>query len=161
ARPGLGRLSVPVIRWQHNLFQPDCGCSTRKGTLNTRGEEHLLLESADNPAALPDGSLLVSRINQERRWQLFHFWPETGKLQGLPVEMINAVSFFPIEASHDGRFAIVFGSLLGKSGESPSLMTVDLVTGSARLAPVNGLDSANLRTYSLSPDGKTVIAAFR
>jgi len=125
------------------------------------GEEHLLLENADNPAALPDGSLLVSRINQQRRWQLFHFWPETGKLQGLPVEMLNAVSFFPIEVSHDGGFAIVFGSRLEKSGESPSLITVDLTSGSARLAPVNGLTSANLRTYSLSPDGKSVIAAFR
>lgn len=125
------------------------------------GEEHLLLENADNPAALPDGSLLVSRINQQRRWQLFHFWPETGKLQGLPVEMLNAVSFFPIEVSHDGRFAILFGSLLEKSGESPSLITVDLTSGSARLAAVNGLATATLRTYSLSPDGKSVIAAFR
>ncbi len=125
------------------------------------GEEHLVLENADNPAALPDGSLLLSRINQQRRWQLFHFWPETGKLQELPVEMLNAVSFFPIEVSHDGRFAIVFGNPLAKSGQSPSLMTIDLATGSARPAPVNGLASGNLRTYSLSPDGKSVIAAYR
>jgi len=125
------------------------------------GEEHLLLENADNPAALPDGSLLVSRINQKRRWQLFHFWPETGKLQELPVQMINAVSFFPIEVSRDGRLAIVYGSPLEKSGENPGFMAVDLATASERPVPVNGMGNASLRTYSLSPEGKSIIAAFR
>lgn len=124
------------------------------------GEEHLLLENADNPAALPDGSLLVSRINQKRRWQLFHFWPETGKLQELPVQMMNAVSFFPIEVSRDGRLAIVYGNSLEKGGD-PGFMAVDLVTASAQRVPVNGTGSAELRTYSLSPDGKSIVAAFR
>ena len=41
------------------------------------------------------------------------------------------------------------------------MITVDLTSGSARLAPANGLASASLRTYSLSPDGKSVIATFR
>jgi hypothetical protein len=41
------------------------------------------------------------------------------------------------------------------------LMTVDLATASARPVPVNGLASANLRAYSLSPDAKSIIAAFR
>ena len=125
------------------------------------GEEHLLLENADNPAALPDGSLLLSRINQKRRLQLFHFWPETGKLQELPVEMINAVSFLAIQVSLDGRRAIVFGSAIGKTAQNPSLMEVDLAAGSARPVPVNGLANATLRAYSLSRDGKSIIAAFR
>ena len=51
------------------------------------GEERLVLDNAGNPAALPDGSLLVTRVNQERRYQLTHFWPDTGKEQDLPVDM--------------------------------------------------------------------------
>ncbi len=125
------------------------------------GEEHLVLENADNPAALPDGSMLVSRINQQRQLQLFHFWPETGRLQALPVEMTNEVSFLAIEVSRDGRHATVFGSRMGESSENPSLMEVDLTAASARPIPLNGLDYASLRAYSLSPDGGSVIAAFR
>jgi eukaryotic-like serine/threonine-protein kinase len=125
------------------------------------GEEHLVLENADNPAALPDGSMLVSRINQQRRLQLFHFWPETGRLQELPVEMLNEVSFLSIQVSRDGRRAIVFGSTMGKSNENPSLMEVDLTAASAHPIPLNGLDYASLRSYSFSPDGGSVIAAFR
>ncbi len=48
-----------------------------------------------------------------------------------------------------------------KSGENPGFITVDLATASARPVPVNGMGNANLRTYSLSPEGKSVIAAFR
>ncbi len=125
------------------------------------GEEHMILENADNPASLPDGSLLLSRINQQRRLQLFHFWPETGKLQDLPVEMINASGFLIIQASRDGRRAIVFGTIKGTSGQNPSLIEVDLAVGSARLIPLKGLDYADLTTYTLASDGASAIGAFR
>jgi eukaryotic-like serine/threonine-protein kinase len=39
------------------------------------GEERLVLEGADFPEALPDGSLLVVRQNAGRQLQLFRFWP--------------------------------------------------------------------------------------
>jgi hypothetical protein len=125
------------------------------------GEEHMVLENADNPAALPDGSLLGTRINQKRRLQMFHFWPETGKLQELPAETFIRDGFLPIQVSHDGRRAIIFGNLSGESAEKSSLIEVDLAAVSARPVPVNGMDYADLRTYSLSPDGGSVVAAFR
>ena len=61
------------------------------------GEERLLLASAGYPEALPDGSLLVVRSNSVRRLQYFRFWPETGRLQDLPL--------FTTRASHTGRLA--------------------------------------------------------
>jgi eukaryotic-like serine/threonine-protein kinase len=125
------------------------------------GEEHLVLENADNPAALPDGSLLATRINQERRLQVFRFWPETGKLQGLPAETFIADRYLPILVSREGRDAIVLGNILGKSAEKPSLIEIDLAAASARSIPVHGLDYANLRSYTLSPDGGSIVAAFR
>ncbi|MBV9340716.1 MAG: serine/threonine-protein kinase, partial [Acidobacteria bacterium] len=125
------------------------------------GDEHLVLENADNPAALPDGSLLVTRINQQRRLQLFRFWPETGRLQELPAETFIADHYLPILVSHEGRRAIVFGNLLGKSAEQSSLIEVDLTAVSARAIPLQGLDYGDLRTYTLAPDGGSVVAAFR
>ncbi|HEY3928933.1 MAG TPA: protein kinase [Candidatus Koribacter sp.] len=125
------------------------------------GEERMVLENADNPAALPDGSLLVARINQQRRLQLVHFWPETGKLQELPVEMLNLPTFLSPEVSPDGHRAVVFGSVTGKSAENPSLVEVDLVSGSARSIPLTGLNYSDLRTYALAPDGRSILAAFR
>jgi eukaryotic-like serine/threonine-protein kinase len=125
------------------------------------GEEHLLLENADNPAALPDGSLLVSRFNQKHELQLFHFWPETGKLQGLPVETFSSIDFLTTQGSRDGRHAIVFGRTLGRSAENPSLMEVDLAAASAEPVPVTGTGDATLRSFSLAPDGRSIVAAFR
>jgi len=125
------------------------------------GEEHLVLENADNPAALPDGSLLATRINEERRLQVFRFWPETGKLQGLPAETFIADRYLPILVSREGQHAIVLGNVLGKSAEKPSLIEIDLAAASARSIPVHGLDYANLRSYTLSPDGRSIVAAFR
>jgi hypothetical protein len=113
------------------------------------------------PAALPDGSLLATRINQERRLQVFRFWPETGKLQGLPAETLIADRYLPILVSREGRHAIVLGNILGKSAEKPSLIEIDLAAASARSIPVHGMDYANLRSYTLSPDGGSIVAAFR
>jgi serine/threonine protein kinase len=125
------------------------------------GEEHLLLENADNPAVLPDGSLLVSRINQQRRVMLTRFWPETGKLQELPVEITGLPGFTNIQVSREGRRAMVYGTMSGTSAGKPLLIDVDLPAGSVHAVLVSGLDYSDLRSFALSPDGESVIAAFR
>ena len=122
------------------------------------GEERLVLENAGNPAALPDGSLLVARINEDRRQQLFHFWPDTGKLQELPVD----VSFDPtirpgIRVSPDGRRAIVLGTMYGKTAEKKSLIEVDIAAGTARPVAVKG--NPEVRAFALAPDAGSVVAA--
>ncbi|MSV30546.1 MAG: hypothetical protein EXQ52_17655 [Bryobacterales bacterium] len=49
------------------------------------GERRLVLEGAAVPEALPDGSLLVVRFNTGHHYQLHRFWPETGRVEALPV----------------------------------------------------------------------------
>jgi hypothetical protein len=49
------------------------------------GDEHLVLDHADNSEALPDGSLIVAKVDAERKRKLHHFWPGTGRLQELAV----------------------------------------------------------------------------
>ena len=51
------------------------------------GDERLVLEGALSPEALPDGSLLLIKLNAEGRFQLHRFWPETGRLQALPLRV--------------------------------------------------------------------------
>ena len=46
------------------------------------GDERLVLENAFSPEPLPDGSLLVVKLNAEGRYQLHRFWPGTGRIAG-------------------------------------------------------------------------------
>ena len=45
------------------------------------GEERLVLEDAVGPAALPDGSLLLAKINDRRQYQIYRYWPDTRRTQ--------------------------------------------------------------------------------
>ena len=48
------------------------------------GDERLVLENAGFPVALPNGDLLVQRVNANRQSQLHRFSPSTGRLDPLP-----------------------------------------------------------------------------
>ena len=47
------------------------------------GDERLVLKGAGGPEALPDGSLLVWRIDPDRKSRIYHFWSDSGRLQPL------------------------------------------------------------------------------
>jgi len=78
------------------------------------GDEQLVLEDAMFPEPLPDGSLLLVRINPEHRQQLFRYWPDSGKLQGYAVEPTAGLS--GPRSVRDGRLALVL-DLAGLAGE--------------------------------------------
>ena len=64
------------------------------------GDERLVVENAFSPAPLPDGSLLIVKLNSEGRFQLHRFWPANGRLEALPIHMSqnvfsNRVRAFP------------------------------------------------------------------
>ena len=93
------------------------------------GDEHLVLENAGTPQPLPDGSLLVTKLNAKRQTQLFRFWPDTGRLQDFPV--ISGAGFGRILLRIDptSKLAAMFGNLIGRESEPPGLVVVDLGTG--------------------------------
>lgn len=100
------------------------------------GEERLILEDAGSPAALPDGSLLVSRVNPQRRFQIFRFWPETGRLQPYQAfpEPPTGSAF---RASPDGKEAVFYGATTESGPQAAShLYALDVASGQTRrLAP--------------------------
>ena len=120
------------------------------------GPEQLVLENAEVPEALPDGSLLLVRLNAERQSQLFRFWPETGKLQGFPIEAPStSYRSFP-----DGREAVVFGTLIGPGREAGQhIYVVDLQSGKARRFLSASQVDPKLAQLAVTRDGQSVLVA--
>ncbi|HEV2351940.1 MAG TPA: protein kinase, partial [Terriglobia bacterium] len=127
------------------------------------GDERLVLEDAMGPEALPDGSLLVVKVNKNRDFQLYRFWPENGRLEALDALFANTSDLCPPNrAFHDGKEAVFFGSTLeqDKSDISPHLYVIDLTTGKTRrLAPQLDLrlnSSLSLFPIAMSIDDQSV-----
>jgi hypothetical protein len=99
------------------------------------GEERLVLENASRPEALPDGSLLLTKINASRQHQIHRFWPQTGKLETLPAAVEDDDVFY-IRAFSDGRDAVFFGRPLNPDGAASEpamhLYIMDVASGRLR-----------------------------
>ena len=124
------------------------------------GEEKLVLENAMTPEVLPDGTLLLYKLNPQRNLQLSRYWPETGRLQELPVVSRAHVSSptVHIRATPDGREAVVTGTPLGQEKEPDRLLAVDVNTGASRpLTPPGVTLEGN--AAAVTRDGKSVIVA--
>ena len=74
------------------------------------GDEHLVLENAGFPDPLPDGSLMVERLNEHRKMQVCRYWPDTGKLQAFLVGDSSGDDRAPIQHLPGGHQVIVHGS---------------------------------------------------
>jgi hypothetical protein len=129
------------------------------------GEEHLVLEDAMGPEPLPDGSLLVTKVNKDRIDQLYRFWPDNGRLEALGA-ILPATSDLcpPVRTFRDGKGAVFFGQTLGqdKADASQHLYLLDLNTGKTRrLAPDVDLrltSSLNLFPLAVTSDDHSVLA---
>ena len=93
------------------------------------GDERLVLENAFSPEPLPDGSLLIVKLNAEGRFQLHRFWPGTGRIQALPIRMSQSFYSAHVRASPDGKTAVAWGEPLGQTVSSPSFYVIDLSSG--------------------------------
>jgi eukaryotic-like serine/threonine-protein kinase len=124
------------------------------------GDERLLLENAMTPQVLPDGSLLVTRINAERLAQLHRFWPETGRIEPLPA-LTPPISRLPLPAVRvfpGGREAVFVGRPMG-STDAEHLWVIDLKSGrTRRIAPDVTLAFGSWSfPLAVSADGQSVL----
>ena len=122
------------------------------------GEEQLVLENAMNPEALPDGSLIVGRLNAQNQVQLYHFWPSTGRQDPLPMQISLSLYVSQVRASPDGREAIVFGSPISEGLDTADMYVVDLASGHSRRAAAGRNPD---RAQGVSRDGQSVLFAER
>jgi hypothetical protein len=119
------------------------------------GDERLLLEDAQGPEALPDGSLLVVKRDASRNFQLFRFWPETGKLVSIGPAVAPEAASWSVRAFSNGSAAIFWGRLAGGKDMARHVYRLDLATGVAEpfspqlpLAP----------PFAVASDSKSVLA---
>lgn len=118
------------------------------------GEEHLVLENAGAPESLPDGSVLVYRVNANRQNQVYRFWPETGRLLEFPLQF-----FLGSHVMQSGKEAVTFASDIGRGGQGLGLYEIDLATNAIRRLAVSEGDAAALEGWTVARDGKSVLAA--
>ncbi|MBZ5582276.1 MAG: protein kinase [Acidobacteriia bacterium] len=119
------------------------------------GEEHLMLENARFPEALPDGTLLGFRLNAQRQMQMFRFWPENGRLQDYGARLASSYSRMRNGVCLVGKEALLLGVPLGKDTEAPGFVAVDLASGSIRRLA----EASSVRNWTISRDGKSILVA--
>ncbi|MGH9399517.1 MAG: protein kinase domain-containing protein [Thermoanaerobaculia bacterium] len=136
------------------------------------GEERLILEDAQGPEPLADGSMLVVKRDASRNFQLHRFWPETGKLVPVGPPVAPEAVSWSVRAFPDGSAAVFWGRLAGGKDKARRVYRLDLSTGRAEpfssqlpLAPPLAVasDGKSLlafivtgdlqQTVSVSPDG--------
>jgi hypothetical protein len=123
------------------------------------GDERLVVENAVSPEALPDGSLLIIKLNAERKFQLHRFWPGTGRVQALPI-LFPGQNFYlsSVRADSDGKTAVAWGEPIGLTASEPGLLAVDLSSGAVRRLNLPGLTVRNSIGFTITRDGKSVVA---
>jgi hypothetical protein len=97
------------------------------------GEERLLVEGAQSPDPLPDGSLLVVKFDAEHRFQLARVWPDSGKQKPVGPPVLADSSDLLFRAFPDGKEVLVWGRFAGaKDAGGRRLHVIDVETGAAR-----------------------------
>jgi tRNA A-37 threonylcarbamoyl transferase component Bud32 len=90
------------------------------------GDERLVVENAGYPVAMPNGDLLVQRVNTERQQQLHRFRPSSGQMEPLPAIPDIGNSDDAVVVSHDSRYAYFHGQTLVKTTAQPVFYRLDL-----------------------------------
>jgi len=117
------------------------------------GEERLVLDDAYFPEPLPDGSMLLTRSRGDGQSQVYHFWPESNRMEPLPVYLSSPLDPpFPIRAFADGKAAVFFGRTMTAAGldPQPHLQIIDLMT--KQIHPLDSNIGSNAASWPVSVD---------
>ncbi len=129
------------------------------------GDPRMLLDEAFGPEPLPDGSLIVVKLSDSGANQLFHYWPDSGKLEALPAFLSKSDITPMLRAFPDGKELIYFGTIgtsLKERSQSARMLIYDLASRQAReLAPGLPVDpeSDGWAPLGVARDGESVYLA--
>jgi sugar lactone lactonase YvrE len=122
----------------------------------------MLLDEAYGPEPLPDGSLIVVKLTDQGDNQLFHFWPDTGKLDALPAFLMKGDMTPMLRAFPDGKELVYFGFSEKERSQSARMWVLDLASRRTReLAPGLPVDpvSDGWSPLGVARDGESVYLA--
>jgi tRNA A-37 threonylcarbamoyl transferase component Bud32 len=120
-------------------------------------DERLVLELADSPQALSDGSLLVVRLNGERRLQLYRYWPQSARLDSLPASTAHTWGKSFVRAFPDGKEAAFVGVPGPSAAGNEALHAIDLATGETRTLRDEPTTLRGGDSFGVSADGESVL----
>ncbi|MGH9665750.1 MAG: winged helix-turn-helix domain-containing protein, partial [Bryobacteraceae bacterium] len=126
------------------------------------GDPRLLLDEAFGPEPLPDGSLIVVKLTDQGDNQLFHFWPESGKLEALPAFLQKSDITPMLRAFPGGKELVYFGTTGKERSHSARMLVFDLASRRTReLAPGLRVDpvSDGWSPLGVAQDGESVYLA--
>jgi DNA-binding winged helix-turn-helix (wHTH) protein len=125
------------------------------------GEPRLLLENAQTPIPLPDGTLVVSRITAGATHQLFHFWPDSGRIEPL-LAYLGGFDLASARAFPDGNEIAVWGQYNSPGGPA-RLFALNVSDGKVRELSESGFHAgfemgggADGPAMSIAPGAKWV-----
>jgi serine/threonine protein kinase len=119
------------------------------------GEELTVLEDAQGPEALPDGSLLVVKRNAERNFQIHRYRPDSGDLAPVGPAIAAERGNWSLRAFPDGKTAVFWGRLAGSDDPARRVYVMDVETGKAApFAPQLPLAPP----LAIGADGNSVVA---
>ena len=122
------------------------------------GEERLVLENAKSVEPLPDGSLVVVRVNDQRREQFYRYWPDTGRLEPFPASPIFG-DFSRLRVIPGKPEALFVGRALDQPSADSNNYLYHLDLNSGEVRRVAGPDQ--VRVFAVTPDGASVVYAVR
>ena len=127
------------------------------------GDERLEVADAFAPEVLPDGSLLAVKLNENRRFQIYHV--ADGKRHPLPVylarssKLIDVIDSTRYRTSRDGKQAFAVGYLAADPAERPGLYAVRLETNEARRIPTGLASDDVIKALAPGPGPDTILVA--
>ena len=92
------------------------------------GDERLVLEGVQGAEPLPDGSLLVVKLDEEHRFSLTRFWPDTGNQKPVGPPVLPDSADLLARILPDGRDVLVWGRFAGEKdagGRRPHLLNLE------------------------------------
>jgi predicted Ser/Thr protein kinase len=158
---GLGALNVLTWSPDGSHIYYDHALGVPKGIYSVPvlgGASRQIVENAEFPEALPDGSILITKLNSKGECQLYRCWPESGKFQEYAFQVFSG-TYTPVRAIPGGREAVVIGSPIpAPNGRfAPLPYVLDVNSGRTRPLPVSK-DSLP-RTPAATSDGSGVYIA--
>ncbi len=125
-----------------------------------------VLDSADSPKPLADGSLLAGRIGPDGQYRVVRYWPDANRFEVLPapvVHLYDELSNFPsFGATPDGRCVVAWRKPASDGADGRArLFAMDIESRADRFLEPD-VRMANLACgLAVAPDGSTVYAAHR
>jgi eukaryotic-like serine/threonine-protein kinase len=128
------------------------------------GEPRRILDNGLGPEVLPDGSLLFTRVNEQRQNQLHRLWPNDQRIEPLPALLPPTAEAWapPVRVFPDGNDAVFLGRPVQTPEASNQLHAIDLVSNRVRrLAPALTIrPAADYFALSVSPSGESALVDF-